>query len=163
MKPVSNSEPVLKHIEEDFMAGHHCSEVILTHIGRFYDPEFDPKLMKLATGFGGGIAQEADVCGALVGGVMLIGYLYGRSSLSEDQTRCWELSRTYRRRFKDELGHTSCYYFTRGEFNPENHRKCAEVVLKAARILLEVLGGAKLRVERRAMRKTYNSANSSTD
>jgi len=143
-----NCQSLLQRIEDDFMAGHHCSEVILTHIGRFYDPDFDPKLMKLATGFGGGIAEEADVCGALVGGVMLIGHLHGRASLAEDQTRCWELAREYRRRFKEELGDTSCYYFTKGEFNPENHRKCAEeVVLKAARILLEVLGRRELKVE----------------
>ena len=132
---------LLKHIEEDFMAGHHCSEVIFAHIGRFYDPEFDPGLMKLATGFGGGIAEEADVCGALVGGVMLIGYLYGRSSLAEDQSRCWELSRAFRRRFLEELGGTTCYYFTKGHFNPDNHRKCCyDVVLEAARMLLEMLG-----------------------
>lgn len=144
-----NEESLLKRIEKDFMAGHHCSEVILTHIGRHYDPHFDPKLMKLATGFGGGIAEEADVCGALVGGVMLIGHLHGRASLAEDQTRCWELSRAFRCRFLEELGGTSCYYFTKGQFNPENHRKCCyEVVLKAARILLEVLGRRELKVER---------------
>jgi len=136
-------EALLRHIEEDYMAGHHCSEVIFTHLGRYYDPAFDPALMRLATGFGGGIAEEADVCGALVGGVMLIGYLYGRSSLKEDQTRCWELSRAYRRRFLEELGSTSCEYFTQGQFNPDNHRKCAEeVVLKAARILLDLLSPA---------------------
>ena len=139
---LTDRELLLKGIEEDFLGGLHCSEVIFTHLGRCYDPEFDPRMMRLATGFGGGIAEEADVCGALVGGVMLIGHLYGRSSLKEDQTRCWELSRAYRRRFKEELGDTSCYYFTKGQFNPENHRKCAEVVLKAARILLDLLSPA---------------------
>ena len=142
MNPIPNREFLLRSIEEDFMAGHHCSEVIFAHIGRFYDPEFDPKLMKLATGFGGGIAQEADVCGALVGGVMLIGYLHGRSSLDEDQSRCWELSRAFRRRFLEELGGTTCFHFTKGQFNPDNHRKCCyEVILKAARVLMEALGG----------------------
>jgi len=133
-------DALLRQIEDDFMTGHHCSEVVFAHVGRFCDPDFDPRLMRLATGFGGGIAEEADVCGALAGGVMLIGYLYGRTSLKEDQTRCWELSREYRRRFLEALGGTSCHYFTQGRFNPENHRKCAEqVVLKAARILLDVL------------------------
>jgi len=136
-------ESLLKQIEEDFMAGHHCSEVIFTHLGRYYDPEFDPRMMRLATGFGGGIAEEADVCGALIGGVMLIGYLYGRTFLDEDQSRCWELARTYRQRFLKELGGTTCFYFTQGEFNPENHRKCCyDVVLKAARILLNLLSPA---------------------
>ena len=140
MKLSPNRESVLKRIEQDFMAGHHCSEVIFMHLGRFHDPNFDPGLMKLATGFGGGIAEEADVCGALVGGVMLIGYLYGRTSLDEDQGLCWELASAYRRRFLKELGGTSCFYFTQGQFNPENHRRCADkVVLEAARILLDIL------------------------
>lgn len=134
-------DSLLRRIREDFMSGHHCSEVVFAHLGRYYDPDFDPALMRLATGFGGGIAEEADACGALVGGVMLIGYLYGRSSLEQDHTHCWELSRAYRRRFLQELGGTTCHYFTQGHFHPDNHRRCAdEVVLPAARILLDILG-----------------------
>jgi C_GCAxxG_C_C family probable redox protein len=124
---------------EDFLQGHHCSEMIFAKLGQYYDPEFDPKLMRLATGFGGGIAESADVCGALAGGVMLIGYLYGRAGLDESQDKCWRYCRTYRERFLAELGGTTCFHFTQGRFNPENHRKCAEVVRQAADILLNIL------------------------
>lgn len=134
-------EELFEAVRTDFMSGHHCSEVVFAHLGRYYDDDFDPKLMRLATGFGGGIAEEADACGALVGGVMLIGYLCGRSSLAEDQTRCWALSRAYCRRFREELGGTTCRHFTQGRFCPENHRRCAdEVVLPAVCILLDILG-----------------------
>ena len=96
-------DDVISESLEMLLAGHHCSEVILTTIGRRRVKGFDPALMRIATGFGGGIAEAADVCGALVGAIMVIGLLHGRTSLDEDQTRCWELSRRYRERFKQEL------------------------------------------------------------
>ncbi len=140
MNPLyDNREALLDSLVDDYLRGHHCSEMIFTKLGQYYDESFDPRLMRLATGFGGGIAEAADVCGAVVGGVMLIGYLYGRSGLDEDQSACWRYSRTFRDRFHRELGGTTCYHFTRGEFNPANHRKCAEVVRKAAEILLDIL------------------------
>lgn len=134
-----NREELLRRMEEAFLAGHHCSEVVFVHIGACLIEDFDVGLMRLATGFGGGIAEEADVCGALAGGVMLIGYLHGRESLSQDQSRYWALAREYRRRFLAQLGSTSCMHFTQGSFNPENHRKCAGVVICAASILLDLL------------------------
>lgn len=124
---------------EDYLKGHHCSEMIFLKLGQYYDRTFDTGLMKLATGFGGGIAESADACGALIGGVMLIGYLHGRTSLGESQKECWRYCRLYRDRFLRELGGTTCYYFTKGQFNPANHRKCATVVTNAARILLDIL------------------------
>jgi C_GCAxxG_C_C family probable redox protein len=132
-------EATLKKMNERFMAGHHCSEVVFAELGQYYDRTFDPTLIRLGTGFGGGIAQCADVCGALAGGVMLIGYLYGRTSLAESNKRCWEYCKLFRERFLSQLGGTSCYHFTQGQFNPANHEKCAEVVAEAARILLDLL------------------------
>jgi C_GCAxxG_C_C family probable redox protein len=135
----ANREETLKRLVEDYLAGHHCAEMMLARLGQYYDRDFDPRLMRLATGFGGGIAERADLCGALAGGVMLIGYLYGRSDLAEDQTDCWRYCREFHERFARELGGTSCYHFTRGEFNQANHEKCAEVLERAAGILMDLL------------------------
>lgn len=134
-----NRDAVLRNLVDDFLRGHHCSEVVFVKLGQWYDETFDARLMRLATGFGGGIAESADVCGALVGGIMLIGHLYGRTALSESQKDCWRYSRLFRDRFLKELGGTSCFHFTKGQFNPANHRKCADVVTKAAEILLDIL------------------------
>jgi C_GCAxxG_C_C family probable redox protein len=134
-----NREAALTSLNDDFLRGHHCSEMIFVKLGQYYDESFDPRLMRLATGFGGGIAEAADVCGAVVGGVMLIGHLYGRTGLHDDQQDCWRYAPQFRDRFEQELGGTSCYHFTQGEFNPANHRKCADVVKTAAEILLDIL------------------------
>ena len=134
-----NREAALQSMLEDFHKGHHCSEMIFAKLGQYYDQDFDASLIRLATGFGGGIAQAADVCGALVGGVMLIGYLYGRTSLADNEEDCWRYSRRFREEFLRKLGSTSCVYFTKGEFNPTNHKKCADLVAQAAEMLLDML------------------------
>jgi C_GCAxxG_C_C family probable redox protein len=140
MDPIYPSrQAMLRALEDDFLRGQNCAESIFTKLGQYYDPAFDPHLMRLATGFGGGIGRSADVCGVLTGGVLLIGYLAGRSSVAQSRDECYRLARTFRDRFLQEYGGTTCYHFTKGEFTPENHRRCATLLTTAARILLDLL------------------------
>jgi len=129
----------LQSMRGGFDKGYNCAEMVFTKLGRYYDPDFDADLMRLATGFGGGMGEAADVCGALVGGVMLIGYLYGRTSLAEDKEDCQRYTRRFHDEFLRRCGGTSCAHFTQGEFTPANQQKCANVVTQAAEILLDML------------------------
>jgi len=113
-----NHEAVLRSLVDDFLRGHHCSEVVFVRLGQWYDDTFDARLMRLATGFGGGIAESADVCGALVGGIMLIGYLYGRTTLSESQTDCWRYSRLFHDRFSERTRRNELFPFHEGRVQP---------------------------------------------
>jgi C_GCAxxG_C_C family probable redox protein len=44
-----------------------------------------PEITSLAAGFGGGIGGEQDVCGAITGGVMAIGYRAGLSGGNQEE------------------------------------------------------------------------------
>ncbi len=66
---------------------------------------------RIATAFGGGIGRQGHICGALSGGVMSIGALYGRDR-GEDQTArdtSYTLSSELCTRFRKEFGSMDCY------------------------------------------------------
>lgn len=135
--------PSLENIIEssigEYLRGAHCSEVIFKDVTKAWYPDFDESIARVATPFGGGIAERGDACGALVGALMVIGYLFGRSSLAENQSFCLELSRKYYDKFKDRFGITTCYGIRGRVFNWETHVKCAETVRQSINMLWELL------------------------
>jgi C_GCAxxG_C_C family probable redox protein len=62
------------------------------------------KILKAATGLGGGIGHEGDTCGALTGGVLSLG-LYHRDN---DCNRLWPDCIEYYRRFNTRFGSSKC-------------------------------------------------------
>jgi len=102
---------------------------------------FDREWVRLANGFGGGIAGVGDVCGAVIGSVMVIGALYGRKDLTEDQTTCWRLSEEFQRRFLAFFSSTNCQFIKDAKPGGWTHEKCAETVKIALQILFEILAG----------------------
>ena len=95
----------------------HCSELLFKNVTKAWDPSFDEKLARIATPFGGGLAGTQDVCGALVGGTMVIGYLLGRTTFTEDSGPSWQVAEEYYRKFMQAFGKTTCRHIRR-----TNHR-----------------------------------------
>jgi C_GCAxxG_C_C family probable redox protein len=67
-----------------FSGGYNCAQSV------FYafceDLGMDPNtVLKVATGFGAGLARNGEVCGAVTGGIMVLGTRYGRGE-NEDRT-----------------------------------------------------------------------------
>jgi C_GCAxxG_C_C family probable redox protein len=67
-----------------FSGGYNCAQSV------FYafceDLEMDPNTaLKIASGFGAGMARNGEVCGAVTGGIMVLGSRYGRGE-GEDRT-----------------------------------------------------------------------------
>lgn len=64
-----------------FDNGFNCAEsVLLATSHEKFAQSIGGIIPRIATGFGGGIARNGDVCGALTGGVMAIGLALGRVS-----------------------------------------------------------------------------------
>lgn len=54
--------------------------------------------------FGGGLAAHGEVCGAVIGGLAVIGLNFGRSkSGNEADARMWKYSSLFMKRFKEEV------------------------------------------------------------
>ena len=62
------------------------------------------KILKAATGLGGGIGHEGDTCGALTGGVLSLG-LYHQDN---DCNRLWPDCIEYYRKFNTRFGSSKC-------------------------------------------------------
>jgi C_GCAxxG_C_C family probable redox protein len=124
---------------EEYLNRAHCAEVVFKNVTKALRPDFDQSLVRIATPFGGGIADAGDTCGALIGGLMVIGYLHGRSRLNESDKYCWKLSQEYYRAFKESLGSTTCYGIRGQIFNWDTHVKCSETVRQAFRLLEPIL------------------------
>jgi C_GCAxxG_C_C family probable redox protein len=100
----------------------------------------DPRIVRMATGFAGGVGEsKQEMCGALSAGVMIIGALYGRNSLEEDDLPALDLATRYRERFTAELGTACCGPLYEQVHAPGGLGSCSAVVERAARILLGLL------------------------
>ena len=134
--PAQDQEVIIDRAIDMFMEGYHCSEVTFRCVCEHIDPNFDPGLVRIATPFGGGIGDSQDLCGSATGCIMVIGYLYGRTSRKESQATCWKMSRECMDEFRRRLKSTSCSYFTWDGFS---RQKCAGLVKAALVLLFEVL------------------------
>lgn len=130
---------VAEAIDRYLHDGRHCSEMTFTTPCRCFDKEFDRDLIRLANPFGGGIAERDDLCGAIVGGCLALGYFYGRPDAGSDQERSWRLAGEYYDWFKEQMGFVYCRDKTGGTHNWDLHQGCVPVVEAAIRKILDML------------------------
>lgn len=134
-----------------FDAGQNCAESVLRV---FADDLGRPDLVRLATGFGGGLGRLGDQCGALSGAVMAVGLLLGRDQPGDDDAkeRCYAAVREVVRRFEAACGHRDCRDLTGVDLTTDAGRArmhdegltvtvCRQCVRAAASSAAEVLAG----------------------
>jgi C_GCAxxG_C_C family probable redox protein len=112
-----------------------CAETILYGANEAYGIGLDKKVLRIASGFGGGMGLEK-VCGALTGSVMALGLLFTKDRGHESDF-VENLNRELFARFEEEMGSTEC------DCLKEKHRTeaegCRNVILAAARILDDIV------------------------
>jgi len=116
----------------------------LLTVGEHVLEDLSSECARMATGFAGGVGDtQQEMCGALSGGVLVIGALLGRMSLSENDRPALTLATRYRRRFLAEFGDTQCARLRETVVHgPGGLGSCAVLVERAATILLELLAEA---------------------
>ena len=113
--------------EEDL----NCAEKILYGANKAYKLGLEKEALKLAVGFGGGMAIES-VCGALTASIMVLGRLFVQSNVHES-ARIKELIKELFDSYKKEMGYIECAPL-KEKYRKENIL-CRDVILKAAEIL----------------------------
>ncbi len=120
--------------------GYHCSEAILLALGEHYLRGVDPLALRIATPFAGGIGgTHAETCGALTGGIMLIGSLYGRVDGQTNDDRCLALAAEFRERFLREFGFTNCQALKDNWVGKPGQASCKDLTGRSAGLLIEIL------------------------
>jgi len=64
---------------ERFLKGYNCSQSVLYAFCEDLNLDEETAL-KIASGFGGGMAGKQEVCGAVTGGIMVLGLKYGQGN-----------------------------------------------------------------------------------
>lgn len=109
-------------------------------VGEHLLGQVDDRFLRIATGLSGGVGgTEKELCGALSGGVLLIGAMHGCIRPDEDDSLCMGLVSRYRERFAQELGSTNCGSLRESGYGSEGSTPCSVLVERAVHVLLEVL------------------------
>jgi C_GCAxxG_C_C family probable redox protein len=69
-----------------FNAGFSCSQAMLLTYGTRFGLD-EHTAIRLGTGFSGGMARNAEVCGAITGAIAVLGLKYGMTKLGEDSKK----------------------------------------------------------------------------
>jgi C_GCAxxG_C_C family probable redox protein len=104
----------------------------------------------VASGFCGGMSRTAGLCGALVGGVMALGVVYGRNSSADSHKKIYALSERLVRDFEKQFGSRNCSDLlgcdisTReGEAVFEAKKlvktRCLDITVKTTELIMQVL------------------------
>ena len=100
----------------------------------------EPQSIRLSTPFGGGVGgTREELCGALAGGLMVIGALYGRTDSRQNDEQAYALAKQYREAFLAAFGHTICAPIREAYAKPDGSHGCDKVVAIVSRLLLGVL------------------------
>ena len=119
---------------------YHCSEAILLAAAGHYVPDLDPLAVRLSTPFAGGVGcSHMELCGALAGGLLVIGALYGREDAGTNDDLCQALALQWRERFLQEFGDTCCQDLRENWVGQPGQPDCKALVARATGLLVDFL------------------------
>jgi C_GCAxxG_C_C family probable redox protein len=146
-------EEIRQRARKNFSLGYNCAECVTEAVLALVDTGLPQEAEKLATGFGGGIGLYGDTCGAIVGAIMAVGAVHGRSSLPEGEDRkevalkakeelygkpgLYRLFNQLPNRIREKYGETLCRELTK---KWQNEWLCREHALHCREIITDVAG-----------------------
>lgn len=90
-----------------YTAGFNCAESVTKALCEVLGLNRE-NLVKVATPFGGGIANRGHLCGAVTGALITLGLCKGRTSSKEDRRPCNELAGRFIDEFANEFHSVLC-------------------------------------------------------
>ena len=116
---------------------------MLLAVGEHVSPGFDRAVLRAANGFRRGMgATGEELCGALAGGVMVIGLLHGRDRPTQNDDVSRDLVQHWRRAFVAHFGTSACRPIYDRMRLPGAPGTCAGIAQESAELLLHVLASA---------------------
>lgn len=132
---------------EYFMNGFNCSQSVLMSFKNYTNiPE--KQLLRISTGFGAGMGNMQDTCGAVTGSYMIVGLCYGKDKIDGDEAkeRTYEKVRRFEYEFRKLHRTTACKELLGCDLKTEegkkyydDHHLKEEVCLKCIRDSIKIL------------------------
>ena len=125
---------------DNFKKGYNCAESIFLAFRELVAPELDAGLVRMVTGFGGGLGHAGCMCGALSSAEMIIGLFKGRTSNQEDREPSYNAAREFHDLFQERFGGTCCRVLNPYPFEtPEHLKNCIKITGNTGKLLMEYL------------------------
>lgn len=130
-----------------FREGFNCAECVFLSFLDTHESAFSQEAVCLASGFGGGIGQTKNICGAISGALLALGTQKGRDPFAKDspRERSLELREEVYPRFAALLEEVKAHYGTvlcseltapHPDFDaPARRQSCAEIVSYCAALV----------------------------
>jgi len=135
-------ERAVTQAREYFVAAQfNCAESTFWGIAQGLGLPTNEALMRVATPFGGGMGDARATCGPLVGAVMALGLVLGRTELDTPRKLvAYDRTRALYERFVAEAGSDMCRVLNEWGFDrPDLRSHCARFVTLAARLAATIL------------------------
>lgn len=114
-------------------------------VGEHYLDEINPQTLRVSTPFAGGIGgTNQGLCGALAGGLMVIGALHGRIDPETNDDQCMDLAALFREKFLEHFGCSRCADLKDNWVEKGSNGTCADLAAQAAGLLVDVLEGKEI-------------------
>ncbi len=135
----------------NFREGFNCSQSVFTVFSQKFGIHRETAL-KLSCGFGAGFGREQEICGALSGGIMVIGLHFGQYIPDDRESRekTYSTVRKFLNSFREINGTTICSRLLNCDLNTEAGRKkfteenlkenvCVKCVRDAIKLVEEII------------------------
>lgn len=125
-----------------FHLGYNCAQSVVLAYDDILGVDKDV-LLNMSAPFGGGVGRLREVCGAVSGGVMVLGMLTGLDTLvPAEKNRLYAIEQDFANRFKDRAGSYICRELIainpHGDTHNSNKPACENLVGIAVEILEEI-------------------------
>lgn len=124
-----------------------CSESVVKTIRDEFELDLPDEVIAMASGFPVGIGRSGCTCGAVTGGIMALGMLFGRTKGRDPKVnKTLELAKELHDDFRERNNTLCCRILTKGMIlgTPEHKEQCVrftgEVAMKVAEIIVRELG-----------------------
>lgn len=147
MKKEVSVKKIKADAEELFRKGDfYCSEAIVSSIKSNFELDMPDEMIAMASGFPIGIGKSKCVCGAVSGGILSIGYFFGRTKGGDSKVqKTLKLANELQESFRKNHGCLCCHVHTKGfdMASGEHKKQCisftGEVAEKASEIIVREL------------------------
>lgn len=123
-----------------FKEGYNCAEAVFLTFRELLAPEMDPSMVKLMTGFGGGIGQSGCMCGALSGAIVALNMIKGRTSNLDSREEAYQYAKEFSEKFTEKYNVTCCRALNPYPFETKEHlTNCLKITGNTSKMLMEFI------------------------
>jgi len=123
-----------------FKEGYNCAEAVFLTYRELLAPEMDPSMVKLMTGFGGGVGEAGCMCGALTGSITAINMIKGRTTNQVSRDEAYQLAKGFTEKFTEKYGVTCCRALNPYPFETREHlTNCLKITGNTSKMLMEFI------------------------